>query len=232
MFYLFLAMVKKLDDSVGGIVKALYNKGILENTIIVFVSDNGGVTTGMYQNYASNYPLRGLKVSPFEGGVRVVGLVWSTSLKNPGRYWDGYMHVADWLPTLLSTAGVKVPTNIDGINQWDSINLNATSKRKIMYEIDDYMGYASMIQGDYKLVTGYIDENYTTYQGGDLRGIIGKAPSYTDAISNSDVYNVLKSLGRPFNMSYLGLRNKMLVKCRPPPACSCLPTKGIICKIV
>lgn len=65
-------MVSKLDDSVGAIVQALTNKNILQNSIIVFVSDNGAPTTGPGdRNWGSNYPLRGSKDTLFEGKINI-----------------------------------------------------------------------------------------------------------------------------------------------------------------
>lgn len=55
-------MVFKLDQSVGEVVEALKNRGMLENSIVLFMSDNGAPTDGIEQNYGSNYPLRGVSV--------------------------------------------------------------------------------------------------------------------------------------------------------------------------
>jgi arylsulfatase A-like enzyme len=58
-------MVWKLDESVGRVVRALQTKGMLENCIIVFMSDNGAPSVDAvgYQNWGSNYPLRGVSVA-------------------------------------------------------------------------------------------------------------------------------------------------------------------------
>ncbi|XP_050343342.1 arylsulfatase J-like isoform X2 [Nymphalis io] len=225
----YAAMVKKLDDSVGDIVKALSNKGILDNTIIAFISDNGGITSGMSVNYAINWPLRGLKMTPFEGGIRVNGVVWSKNLTQGEHLWKGYMHVADWLPTLLSAVGLEPPANIDGIDLWDSIVSNSESKRDVIFEIDDYTGFMAIISNDYKLVTGVVITNYSNHQGDMFRGIIGNGPSYEDAIRNSTLYTVLSDLGIPFKMSDTRLRNKIKISCNVDKTNICYPKNGKWC---
>lgn len=59
-------MIIVLDKTVGQIVKAVKNKGILDNTIIVFYSDNGAMTVGQHANKGSNYPLRGVSQKLFQ----------------------------------------------------------------------------------------------------------------------------------------------------------------------
>jgi len=55
-------MVSKLDQSVGEVIEALNNRKMLENSIILFMSDNGAPTEGVLQNHGSNYPLRGVSI--------------------------------------------------------------------------------------------------------------------------------------------------------------------------
>lgn len=54
-------MIKAMDESVGRIVAALGDAKMLENSIIIFISDNGAPTIGLYENTGSNYPLRGVR---------------------------------------------------------------------------------------------------------------------------------------------------------------------------
>lgn len=101
----FAAMMSKLDDSVGDLIKALDKKKMLNNTIIVFSTDNGGPAEGFNANYASNWPLRGVKNTLWEGGVRAAGFIWSAGhIRKPRRVLNKMMHISDWLPTLFAAA--------------------------------------------------------------------------------------------------------------------------------
>lgn len=225
---LFSAMVKKLDDSVGDIVEALHEKGTLNNTIIVFVSDNGAMTSGSSINYGSNWPLRGLKMSPFEGGLRVTGAMWVPE-QLPNNLFRGYIHAVDWLPTLLKAVGSEIPADIDGLNIWDDIVTNQNSSRNEMFEIDDYFGFASITLDNYKLVTGTVTTEYSNYQGGgNYLGIIGQSPSYENAIEKSKVYKYLEKMGRSATIENIKLRKKVEVKCEHPTADDelCFPNNG------
>ncbi|KAH0999948.1 hypothetical protein HUJ04_008182 [Dendroctonus ponderosae] len=101
----YAAMVSKIDDSLGAIIGALNKKNMLQNTIIAFISDNGAPTIGDFPNWGSNFPLRGLKDTLFEGGIRSVAFIWSPLLVQSARVSTDLMHVTDWLPTLFTAAG-------------------------------------------------------------------------------------------------------------------------------
>lgn len=223
------AMVKKLDDSVGEIVNALREKDMLLNTIIIFISDNGGMTIEPDPNYASNWPLRGVKNSPWEGGIKVVGTVWSPDMIDANHIWNGKMHSVDWLPTILKAVGAKVPTNIDGLDLWDNILDNKESDRQEVIEIDDYAGYLAIIKGKYKLVSGDIDNVYSYYNGSELQGIIGETPSYENAIINSLAYKSFHEIGRDVDMEILKLRNELVISCKVHDDNICFPSKEKPC---
>ncbi|CAN8031238.1 unnamed protein product, partial [Ixodes persulcatus] len=102
---LFAGMVDALDQSVGTVVDTLQKAGMLNDTIIVFCSDNGALPWGFKSNRGYNWPLRGGKFTLYEGGVRGTAFLWSRRLKNTKRVSNQLMHISDWLPTLYSSAG-------------------------------------------------------------------------------------------------------------------------------
>lgn len=101
----YAAMLSKLDESVGKVVRALQQRNMLENSIIVFSTDNGGPAEGFNLNAASNWPLRGVKNTLWEGGVRGASFLWSPLLSQSQRVATQRMHITDWLPSLYFIAG-------------------------------------------------------------------------------------------------------------------------------
>lgn len=128
----FCGMVKALDEGVGNITKQLERRGMLNDTLIVFTTDNGGPNEGG----ANNWPLRGNKATLWEGGVRGVGFLHSRMLKTNGGVYQGLLHASDWLPTLAEgVAGINLSTidnlqKLDGCNAWSAILGNDSSPRK------------------------------------------------------------------------------------------------------
>jgi arylsulfatase A-like enzyme len=125
----FAGMVSAMDEGIGNVTNALRAKGMLDNSVIVFSTDNGGPTPdtpgGDYAG-SSNYPLRGGKHSIWEGGTRGTGVFWAgaaTGLlpdKRRGTVVQQLMHAADWLPTYASLAGVAsraAQLPLDGVDQ-------------------------------------------------------------------------------------------------------------------
>nr|XP_024216965.1 arylsulfatase B-like [Halyomorpha halys] len=150
------AMIERLDWSVGEVVKALNERGLLNNTILVFIADNGAPThASSFTNHGSNWPLRGEKGSVHDGGVRTVAAVWSPLLQNLSRISDQYFHISDWLPTLYAAAGGKSEEleSKDGINQWDSLRSSTQSARDtIIINVDEETKTEAVIKNNWKLV--------------------------------------------------------------------------------
>lgn len=78
-------MVSALDESVRQLVTTLKKKGLYENSIIIFTTDNGAAAGGLDNSAGSNYPLRGAKNTLWEGGVRAVGFIHSPLIKKRGK---------------------------------------------------------------------------------------------------------------------------------------------------
>ncbi|KAH6939632.1 hypothetical protein HPB50_020233 [Hyalomma asiaticum] len=153
----YAAMVDVLDESVGAVVEALHEAGMLENTVLVFSSDNGGAPSGIHASCGCNWPLRGSKGTMWEGASRAAAFLWSPLLATRGRVSQQLMHVADWLPTLYSAAGGDPATlqHLDGIDMWRHLSEDLSSPRTdILYNIDPVSNTAALRQGDYKLVLG------------------------------------------------------------------------------
>ncbi len=133
------AMVESLDDGVGRVLAALEENGLMDKTIIVFFSDNGGVswggkdtdTEGTHEGHksarfqadmtappTSNLPLRNGKASLYEGGTREPCIIVWPGVTKAGTTNDSIIQSIDWMPTLLDIVRVPLPasTKPDGIS--------------------------------------------------------------------------------------------------------------------
>lgn len=110
-----------LDDSVGAVVTALRKQNMLQNSIIIFSTDNGGPAEGFNLNAASNWPLRGVKNTLWEGGVRGAAMIWSPLIEKKSRVANQTMHITDWLPTIYSAVGGELRYDIFGVTFWKKI---------------------------------------------------------------------------------------------------------------
>ena len=121
------AMITEMDSAVGGVLAAVADRPDSDNTLIVFVSDNGGELTAG----ALNSPFRGNKMSLYEGGIRVPALVHWPSRLEGGRTESAVATVYDWLPTLLSLAGHPgvADSDIAGIDLWPTIEGSGEPQR-------------------------------------------------------------------------------------------------------
>ena len=121
------AMITEMDMAIGRVLAAVADRPDSDNTLIVFVSDNGGELTAG----ALNAPFRGNKMSLYEGGIRVPALVHWPSRLEGGRTESAVATVYDWLPTLLSLAGHPgvADSDLAGTDLWPTIEGSTEPQR-------------------------------------------------------------------------------------------------------
>jgi arylsulfatase A-like enzyme len=168
----YAGMISALDEDVGRIVAALEKKMLLDNTIILFASDNGGATSALFATGArseeerkesggvglgekppaSNAPFRGGKGSLYEGGVRVPAFVsWPGHLQP--RVVSEPLHMVDVMPTLLALAGGKGSPDhpMDGKDTWPTLAQGKPSPHEdVLINVEAFRG--AVRKGDWKLV--------------------------------------------------------------------------------
>lgn len=132
-------MVADLDEKIGTLIDRLERDDLLDDTLIVFLSDNGGATP----LGASNAPLSGGKSTAFEGGMRTPAIVsWASNLQS-GRIVNEPFYVQDWTPTLLAAAGIEFNSGMfDGANAWPVIaGQTAEPQRVVMGGVNSLAAY-------------------------------------------------------------------------------------------
>ncbi|XP_077558104.1 arylsulfatase B-like isoform X3 [Haemaphysalis longicornis] len=157
----YAGMVDSLDESIGSLLEALEEASMLEESIIIFSTDNGAAPEGYHANFGSNWPLRGIKGTVWEGGVRAPAFIWSPRLQRSGTVSQQLMHITDWLPTLYSAAGGHPQHlgELDGLDLWRALSRGTRSPRsEILLNIDSERGTAGLRYAEYKLVTGIFGE--------------------------------------------------------------------------
>ncbi len=124
------AAVTCMDASIGKLLDSLDRKGIAENTIVIFFSDNGG------SGGADNGILRGRKGQVWEGGVRVLALArWPAGGIPAGSVNDAFLTSLELFPSLAAATGARLPTGveIDGYDWWPTLRGETESPRKEMF---------------------------------------------------------------------------------------------------
>ena len=120
----YAAMLSAMDDSVGKVLKAVRDAGIEEQTLVYFISDNGGPITRNSPNASLNTPLRGGKGETWEGGIRVPFILkWPGHLKAGTAFTQPVIQM-DVMATMLALTGVEVDSKwpIDGVNLMPFLN--------------------------------------------------------------------------------------------------------------
>lgn len=165
----FAAMVSRLDRDVQRVVDLLEKKGVLENTIIVFTSDNGTHKEGGHdpRYFDSNGPFRGTKRDLYEGGIRTPFIVrWDKEIK-PGAVSYHESTFWDLMPTICDITGASVPEGIDGISYLPTLTGKGSQQKHdyLYYEFHEQGGKQCVIKDRWKLIRLQVNNpNKTHYE--------------------------------------------------------------------
>lgn len=167
----YAGMVEAMDAAVGQVLSALDDLGLRENTIVVFTSDNGGLSTSEGWP-TSNLPLRGGKGWLYEGGIRVPLVVRWPAIQNlfhhsrGGAVVDAPVASPDLYPTLLEACGIETPSeqSVDGVSWLPLLQGNPVPERALFWHYPHYGNQggapgAAIRLGPWKLIEWFEDSS-------------------------------------------------------------------------
>ncbi|BDI05777.1 sulfatase family protein [Sphaerotilus microaerophilus] len=139
-------MIHHMDEGIGWLVEALRESGQLDNTLIVFTSDNGG------ERFSDNWPLVGGKMDLTEGGIRVPWIAHWPAVIAPGGVSPQHCLTMDWSATMLDAAGVAAdPAHpLDGVSLLGVLRAPSATFRRPLYWRMNHRGQRALRDGDWK----------------------------------------------------------------------------------
>lgn len=164
---LYAGMMQTLDTAVGMVLDSLVETGLADNTVVIFTSDNGGVSSG--DGYATSaLPMRGGKGRQWEGGIRQPYYIHLPKMSHP-RTVDDFATGVDFFPTVLELAGDRTDRDhLDGVSLVPALTGRELPKRPLFWHYPHYGnqgGEPSGIvrQGNWKLIRYYEDQRRELY---------------------------------------------------------------------
>ncbi len=204
----YASLIAGMDKSVGDLLVLLDELGVAENTLVVFMSDNGGLThrlRSMEKPYTHNAPLSSGKGSHHEGGIRVPQIVrWPAGVR-PGGTCDQPVIIYDWMPTLLECAGIPGPSDLDGRSLLPLLReTNAPwADRALVWHFPNFWGPLSQPEpvkgpglgpsstirrGDWKLIYYHADRRFELFNLredlGETNNLAEREPERLQALAN------------------------------------------------
>lgn len=189
----YASMIESMDKSLGDILANLERLGVDDNTIIIFMTDNGAP-----KQATRNAPLRGHKLTPYEGGTRVPMIVKWPGVTEAGSTCDDYLIIEDIFPTVLEMADVldygQVGGAIDGVSFAPLLRQTGgyPKDRCLFWHFPhsyDEPPYSAIRQGDWKLIYFYADQHYELYNLaediGESRNLYEKRPDVAGRLATA-----------------------------------------------
>jgi arylsulfatase A-like enzyme len=174
----YASMVESMDHSLGAILDYLEVNKVADNTIILFMSDNGGLSAVARGGlpHTHNKPLSSGKGSAHEGGIRVPMLVKWPGITKPGSVSDVYLMIEDFYPSILEMAGVSDYQTIQQIDGKSFVPLlqgkpAGNSERPLFWHYPNEWGptgpgigaWSAIRKGDWKLIYYHNFENFELF---------------------------------------------------------------------
>ena len=158
----FAAMVSRLDRDVSRVMKLLEEKGIADNTIVIFTSDNGTHVEGGHDPnfFDSNSIYRGTKRDLYDGGIHTPFVVSWPAVIAPGSETDHVSAFWDFLPTICDLIGEKKPKGIDGISYLPTLTGKGRQHKHdyLYYEFHERGGRKAVLKDGWKLIQLNVNE--------------------------------------------------------------------------
>lgn len=152
----FAAMVTRIDRTVGRVVEMLRKKGIYENTLIIFSSDNGTHKEGGHDPYYfwSNSGFRGTKRDLYEGGIRTPYIAACPAMIRPGSVSYHVSAFWDFLPTVCELIDAPVPDGVDGISMLPTLTGRGEQPRHeyLYWEFNEEGAKQAILKDNWKLI--------------------------------------------------------------------------------
>ena len=172
----YAAMMEQMDLAIGRLMETLERNGLSDHTVVIFMSDNGGLATAEGQP-TSNLPLRGGKGWPYEGGVREPMIIKAPGVTHPGTVCHTPVTSTDFYPTILALAGLPLmPTqHVDGVSLLPLLKGESLQRAPLFWHYPHYgnQGGApcgAIRDGDWKLIEWFEDGHLELYHVSDDPG--------------------------------------------------------------
>ena len=208
----YASLIEGMDKSLGDILDHLDEKNLAENTIILFMSDNGGLSAVDRggEKHTHNKPLSSGKGSAHEGGIREPMLVKWPGITKPNSTTDDFVIIEDYFPTILEMAGIsqyKTVQIIDGKSFTPILKgeNQDNNNRALFWHYPNYWGptgpgigaSSTIRKGDYKLIYYHLNGSFElfniTNDIGETTNLVTKEPQKAKSLA-SELGNYLRSV--------------------------------------
>ena len=209
----YASMLEGMDRSLGDLLNYLDDNGLAENTVVLFMSDNGGLSAHARggEPHIHNYPLNSGKGSAYEGGIRVPMIVRWPGKVEPGSVNDDYLIIEDYFPAILEIAGLDdylTDQLVDGISFVPQLvgEGTAAGDRSLVFHFPNKWGgtgpgigtTSTIRKGDWKLIYWYKDQSFELFNItddiGEQNNLAGREPEILKELA-SELGVYLRSIG-------------------------------------